>query len=218
MAKQFILGFEKLEIAVFDSVGTPDSVQQEAQRKVIVVDNKGDNGAAQELKVDGITGETKKTYGSNSVAYTSTKQVGDLKVTAKLLGVKLADQMRLIGAKQLGGGSKEIYGGASDGIVPDCAILASAPTTDGKIGFFGCYRAKAALGDLAMKTIEDGAYEPEGEDFTFECATDGRDGTATHYYIRGIVEKGDFDKVREYVLRIQPAILSLQSEEKEGKK
>lgn len=215
MAKQFILGFEKLEIAVFDSVGTPDEEKTISERPIIVVDNKGDNGAAQELKVDGITGETKKTYGSNSVAYTSTKQVGDLKATAKLLGVKLADQMRLIGAKKLGG--KEVYGGASDGIVPDCAILASAPTTDGKIAFFGCYRAKAALGDLAMKTIEDGAYEPEGEDFTFECATDGRNGTATHYYVRGVVDSSDFENVRKYVLRIKNEMRTMETE-KEGKK
>lgn len=208
MGKQLIIGFKQLEIAVFDGTNG-DNEATLAERKVITVDNKGNNGASQELKVDGLGGETKKVYGSNSVAYVSTKPVGDLKVTAKLLGVSLSDQMRLIGGKKAS--DKEIYDVSGDNIVPDCAVLASSPTSDGKIAFVGFYRAKASLGDMNMKTTDDGAFEPEGDEFTFECASDGREQTGTSYYVRGVVDsEEDLKEVRKYVLRIKDEVKAVK--------
>lgn len=214
--KQVIIGFDKLEVAVFDGTEKDQENVQESTRKVIKVDNKENNGAAQELKVDGLGGETKKVYGSNGVAYVSTKPVGDLKVSAKLLGVALADQMRLVGGKKDRTG--EIYDVSTSNLVPDCALLATAPTSDGKIAFMGFYRAKASLGDMNLKTTDDGAYEPEGDEFTFECATDGRTKTPNSYYVRGVVDSEEALKpIRQYVLRVAANEMYSAPASKKGK-
>lgn len=212
MAKPIVLGFGKAEISIFDNEdgtkpATPDGT------KVIKVNNVEGQGAAQELKIDGLTGETKKQYGNNGVAYVSAKAVGDVKVTFTTLGMDDKEKMALVGAKNQ---ADKIFNVSSDDKVPNCALWFEAPTDNGKTAIIGIYKAKASLGDISWQTMEDGAYEPKGEELTFATETDGREQTGNSYYVKAMLDVEGEDKqlykqLRDYVLRITDASLAVES-------
>lgn len=212
MAKPIVLGFGKAEISIFDNAAG-NAPQTADGTKVIKVNNVEGQGAAQELKIDGLTGETKKQYGNNGVAYVSAKAVGDVKVTFTALGMDDKEKMALVGAKNH---EDKIFNVSSDDKVPNCALWFEAPTDNGKTACIGIYKAKASLGDIAWQTMEDGAYEPKGEELTFATETDGREGLENSYYVKAILDKDGADKamykgLRDKVLRITDASLATHS-------
>lgn len=212
MAKPIVLGFGKAEISIFDNEdGTKPATADGT--KVIKVNNVEGQGAAQELKIDGLTGETKKQYGNNGVAYVSAKAVGDVKVTFTTLGMDDKEKMALVGAKNQ---ADKIFNVSSDDKVPNCALWFEAPTDNGKTAIIGIYKAKASLGDISWQTMEDGAYEPKGEELTFATETDGREQTGNSYYVKAMLDvegedKALYKQLRDYVLRITDASLAVES-------
>lgn len=204
MEKQVVMGFENCEISIFDNP-TGDAPATNDGSKVIKVNNIGTNGAAQELKIDGLSGETKKKYGNNGVAFTSSRPIGDLKLTLTTLGMPLEEKMALIGAKNQ---DNKIFNVSADNVVPSCALWFESPTKDGKTAIIGVYSTKASLGDINWETLDNGAEDPKGDEMTFVAETDGRESTAKSYYVQAILDKDGADatnykKLRDYVLRLE---------------
>lgn len=218
--KEIVLGFHRAEISIFNdtqAAGTVDS----GTGTIISVNNGGAEGAAQELKIDGLAGETKKQYGNNGVAYVSSRPIGDLKATLTALGIPTKDRMALVGAKNQ---DDKIFNVSSDDKVPSVGLWFESDTDNGKTACLGIYSCKASLGDINWKTMDDGAYEPKGEEFTFASETDGREATKNSYYVMAIFDdikgsdKTNYQKLRDYVLRITtPGELSEKDVEKESK-
>lgn len=207
MAKEIVMGFKHAEISIFDESQAAGTAAESASANIISVNNANEEGAAQELKLDGLSGETKKQYGNNGVAYVSSRPIGDLKVTFTALGIPTKDRMALVGAKNQ---DDKIFNVSSDDVVPSVGLWFESDTDDGKTACIGIYSSKASLGDINWKTMDDGAYEPKGEELTFASETDGRESTKNSYYVMAIfdditgADKTNYEKLREYVLRVQP--------------
>lgn len=207
--KQIALGFHNCEISVFDNANM-DAPKNTDGSDVIVVDNKTKdgvaNGAAQELKIDGLGGETKKQYGNDGIAFIATKSLGDVKTTLTALGIPLAERARITGAKEKDG----IYAFAPDNVVPPCSMFVQSKTGDGKMLCIGLLKGKGSLGDQNLNTLDDGAPEPKGEEMAFQFGTDGREETANLVLVQAVLDaegadKEKFNQLRNWVLRINPS-------------
>lgn len=203
MAKQIALGFHSCELSVFDNA-TYDAPKTADGSEVIKIDNKDTNGAAQELKLDGLGGETKKQYGNDGVAFVGTKSLGDVKATLTALGVTLEQKAKLTGAKKT---DDNVFKFAPDNTVPYCSMFATSKTEDGKLLCIGLLKCKASLGDMNLNTLDDGAPEPKGEEMTLEAGSDGREGMETDVIVMAVydaegTDKDKFKKLRDQVLRI----------------
>lgn len=201
--KQIPLGFHNCYISVFDNEAG-DAPAQTDGSELIIVDNKDGNGAAQEVKISGIGGETKKQYGNDGVAFVSAKSLGDVKASFTALGIPMKQKARITGAKEHDG----VYFLAPDSIVPSCAMWIESKTADGKLLCIGLLKGKGSLGDINLSTLDDGAAEPKGEELEFQFGTDGREGSSTDVMIHTVLdvegtEKAKYEKLRDFVLRTQ---------------
>lgn len=207
MAKQIALGFHSCEISVFDN-DKHDAPTKTDGTDVIQINNRDDQGAAQELKIDGLGGQTKKKYGNDSVAFIGAKSLGDVKATLTTLGMTLAQRAKMTGSKENDG----IFAFAPDYVVPNCSMFATAKTEDGKYLCIGLMKCKASLGDVNWESLDDGAPEPKGDEMTLEAGSDGREGSETVVMLQSVLDadgtdKEKFNKMRAYVLRInEPSV------------
>lgn len=206
MAKQIALGFHSCEISVFDNATGDAPKTPTSESDIIKIDNKDSNGAAQELKLDGLGGETKKQYGNDGVAFVGTKSLGDVKATLTALGMTLDQKAKLTGAKN----DEGFYFFAPDNTVPSCSMLVTSKTEDGKYLCIGLLKCKASLGDINLSTLDDGAPEPKGEEMTLEAGSDGREGHETDVVVQVVLDadgtdKEKFKKFRQWVLRLEDA-------------
>lgn len=213
MAKQIGLGFHTCELSVFNNE-KGDAPKTADGTEVIKVNNGDAQGAAQELKIDGLGGETKKQYGNDGVAFVGTKSLGDVKATLTALGVTLAEKAKLTGARVEG---DKVFMFAPDNTVPYCSMFATAKTEDGKYLCIGLMKCKASLGDQNLNTLDDGAPEPKGEEITLEAGSDGREGSESVVIVEAVLDKDDtekeaFQKLRDWVLRITTPDVHTDSE------
>lgn len=154
------VGFKR---AIFAELDDNDLVVQE---NIFTVEGKPGEGATKEATISGISPEAAKVFGSNVAYHVSQEGVGDVAIDFSILD--LPDNLLDCAAgHQKHSDGFTVYGERSK--PPYMAVLLESENARGEPVMFAAFKGKMSMGDIGLKTKEQGAYEPDADTMKMSC-------------------------------------------------
>ena len=164
-----LIGFKRLTIRVL--TGEAPVTSGEGQN-VFVIEGKTGEGATQEAKIDGLSTDPVKTYGSDAAYHVSRKGVGDVKAEIKTVDIVETAKATILGYLR----KDDITYIGSDTEAPYCSLLFESSNIDGTPALLGIFKGSFSLNSVEMKTLGDKTEELPGESLTYTAiASDDAD-------------------------------------------
>lgn len=161
-----IVGFKR---ATFAQLDENDQIVQD---NIFTVDGVDGKGATREATIAGLSAEASKVFGSDVAYYVSQQGTGDVSINFTILD--LPEDLMNCAA----GHTKHVDGFTLVGKnskPPYMAVLLESENKNGEPVMLAAFKGKMSMGDVAFKTKEAGAYEPDPETMTMSCVAN-KDG------------------------------------------
>lgn len=162
-----LIGFKRTKIQPLLADGTPNG-------DVIIVEGTKDEGATMEANISGLSSDPVKVYGSNIAYYVSQKGAGDVSVDLTMIDLPPEAEARILG--QTKHSTLNAYFVGEETEPPYCAITLESDDSRGGKAILGFFKGKFSKPEQALKTKEEGNFEPEGEAYTFSAVTSDKAG------------------------------------------
>ncbi|WP_159723172.1 major tail protein [Enterococcus sp. CSURQ0835] len=156
-----LIGFKRMKVQTFDKDGKPDG-------ELIVVEGNENEGATQELSVEGLSKDPTKVSGSDIAYYISQKGTGDVSGTVTALDLPVEAEARMLGKEMLE--TLKAYAIGDDTEPPYAAATFESKDDQGDVAIFGFPMVRFSKNEASMKSLEDGEdFEPEGIEYGFSA-------------------------------------------------
>lgn len=162
-----LIGFKRAKLQPLLADGTPDGA-------VIVIEGTKDEGATMEASISGLSSDPVKVYGSNIAYYVSQKGPGDVSVDLTLLDLPPEEEARILGQAKHSTLNAFYVGEETE--PPYCAMTLESDDSRGDKAILGFFKGKFSKSEQALKTKEEGNFEPEGEAYTFSAVASDKAG------------------------------------------
>lgn len=180
------IGFKRLTVRVLDGqTPTPD-------KNLFVIEGADSKGATQTAKINGLSAEPVKTYGSDMAYYVARRGVGDVTVDLELIDVPEKVLNIILGYTEKNG----IAFIGADTEAPYCSILMETTTADGKTFAYGFFKGVLSMDSEEFKTLEGKVDTLPNEKFKFTASASDKQDYSGQYM--GKLSGGDPEKVTEF--------------------
>ena len=181
------IGFKRLTIRILDKASATEGTN------LFTVEGKTGKGATISAKINGLSTDPVKTYGSDVAYYSSRKGVGDVTVDFELLDIPENVLQKVLGYKDKDG--LTLIG--ADTEAPYVSIMLETTLANGNVFAYGFFKGTFSMDEEEVKTLEGKSDGIPSEKFKFTAlASDSTDYDGCYLAKVAGGTTGDLDKLK----------------------